>query len=282
MRAITPVLLFGLAAAAAPRPAPPGRLVGVGGYRVHLYCTGKGQPTVFVVGAGFSVDWGLVQPEVAKFATICTYDPSGMAWSDPGPALNCRARVEEIHRLVQAAGVQKPLVLVGLSIGGCVARLYAAEFPAEVAGMVIVDHAFRPDPDPDASPQPMVVEKTPVVLSVQDISNFNRLPERLRQLHRWAAGLHPRMPNWEDVEDCLAQLRQSATGPVPLGDLPLVVVSTGNRAHGYARLQNELMGLSRNSRQTIASGSFHAVEIDQPEVVVDALREVLRRARKAP
>src|SRR6202012_6267727 len=65
------------------RPAPLGRLVDVGGYRVHLYCTGQGSPTVMIVGAAFSVDWQLVQPEVAKFTRVCTFDPSGTAWSDP-------------------------------------------------------------------------------------------------------------------------------------------------------------------------------------------------------
>src|ERR1700761_1677951 len=65
------------------RPAPLGRLVDVGGYRVHLYCTGQGSPTVMIVGAAFSVDWQLVQPEVAKFTLVCTFDPSGTAWSDP-------------------------------------------------------------------------------------------------------------------------------------------------------------------------------------------------------
>jgi hypothetical protein len=73
-------------ALAAPRAAPPplGNLVDVGGYRVHLYCTGAGSPTVFIVG-GFSFDWNLVQPKVAEFAKVCTYDVSGTAWSDFGP-----------------------------------------------------------------------------------------------------------------------------------------------------------------------------------------------------
>src|ERR1700685_1966355 len=130
-------------------PAPTGRLVDVGGYRVHLNCAGVGIPTVMIVGGVFSFDWALVQPEVAKFSTVCTYDVSGTAWSDPGPELTCRERVNEVHKLIRAAPLRMPLVLVGLSIGGCVARLYAAEYPADVAGMVIVDHAFSPDRDPE-------------------------------------------------------------------------------------------------------------------------------------
>lgn len=269
-------------------PAPPGRLVNVGGYRVHLYCTGAGAPTVMVVGGGFSVDWGMVQSEVARFATVCTYDISGTAWSDPGPTLTCEARVNEIHSLIHRAPLRTPLVLVGLSIGGCVVRLYAAEHPADVAGMVIVDHAFQPDRDPDpddsnprgADSGPVVIRQTPIAIDVEEISDFGRLPERLQRLHRWAASLHPRLPTWEDAADCLARLREAARGPEPLGDLPLVVVSTGNRARGYARLQSELMALSRRSTQMIAQKSFHSVEIDQPEVIVAAVRKAVGMARR--
>src|SRR5258708_6596547 len=73
-------------------PAPLGKLVDVGGHRVYLYCTGQGSPTVLVVGAGFSFDWGLVQPEISKLTRICTYDVSGTAWSEPGPNRACRDR----------------------------------------------------------------------------------------------------------------------------------------------------------------------------------------------
>ena len=272
-------------------PAPQGRLVDIGGYRVHLNCIGSGSPTVMIVGAGFSFDWALVQPEVAKFSTVCTYDVSGTAWSDAGPALTCRDRVNEVHKLVGAAPLKTPVVLVGLSIGGCVARLYAAEYPAEVAGMVIVDHAFSPDPAPEpVKPRagaaydtpPVLLEQTPIDFGVEDISNFRSLPRRIQELHRWAMSLHPKMPTAEDAEDCLAQLKTAAPGPFPLGETPLVVVSTGNEARGYARLQRELLALSRRSSQMKAERSFHAVEIDQPDVVIAAIRQVVRLTSAEP
>jgi len=84
-------------------PAPTGRLVDVGGYRLHLNCTGTGNPTVMIVCAAFSFDRALVQEDVAKFATVCTYDVSGTAWSDPGPKLDCRERVYQVHELMRAA-----------------------------------------------------------------------------------------------------------------------------------------------------------------------------------
>src|SRR6204780_1650066 len=104
MSALATVLL--LIAIPAPAQTPLGQLFDVGGYRVHLYCNGTGTPTVMIVG-GFSFDWALVQPEVAKFTRVCTYDASGNAWSepDPGPAPTCPGRVDEIHRLLTSAKI---------------------------------------------------------------------------------------------------------------------------------------------------------------------------------
>src|SRR5271163_4732859 len=116
-----PGLCFFLAAAQEPPQLPPplGRLIDVGGHRVHLYCTGQGSPTVIVVG-GFSFDWDLVQPEIAKLTRICTYDVSGTAWSDPGPASTCPERTAEIHALLHNAGIEGPFVFTGHSVGGLV------------------------------------------------------------------------------------------------------------------------------------------------------------------
>jgi pimeloyl-ACP methyl ester carboxylesterase len=176
---------------------------------------------------------------------------------------------------------------VGFSLGGCVARLYAAEYPVGVAGMVIVDHAFLPDPPPgnDTSfagldTPPRLIEQTPIEVTTEDSSEFGNLPPRAQELHRWAMSLHPKLPAAEDAEDCLAQLKTAR----PLGDLPLVVVSTGNDAPGYSRLQTQLLALSRRSSQMKAERSFHSVEIDQPWVIVAAIRQVVRliSVRAAP
>ena len=100
-RAILPLLAFAFRAAAQP-PAPLGQLIDVGGYRIHIYCAGQGASTAVIAGGGFSFDWALVQPEVAKFTGICAYDPSGTPWSDPGTQSkdqpDCLGRVEELHK----------------------------------------------------------------------------------------------------------------------------------------------------------------------------------------
>src|SRR5581483_4291009 len=158
---------------------PPGRMVDIGGRKLHLHCEGTGGPAVIVTGAGYSYDWSLVQAEVAKFTTICTYDPAGFAWSDPGPGPECPDRVADLRKLLRAADVKGPYVFVGLSYGALVARYYASQYPDEVAGIVMVDHAFLdpnsmpPEPEPGA---PVLISQTPIVLTMEDISNFQKLP----------------------------------------------------------------------------------------------------------
>jgi pimeloyl-ACP methyl ester carboxylesterase len=241
-----------------------------------------------IVGAGFSFDWGLVQPEVAKFTKICTYDVSGTAWSDPGPPLSCSERVSEVHKLLDKAKLEGPYVFVGLSIGALVARVYASKYPGEVAGMVMVDHAYIDvgasssslPPTPGLDSPPVLIYKEPIVLTVEDASDFAKLPERIQQLHRWAASLKPVLATVETAEDCLFQLKSAAHDSRPLGDMPLAVVSTGNQQTNYKKLQTELLSLSSQSKQLIVDRSFHSVEIDQPEVVISAIRQVVEMARK--
>src|SRR5262245_2999715 len=112
----------------APPLPPPGKLVDVGGWRLHLNCTGEaraGQPTVILEpGIGdFSVEWSLVQPRVAKYARICSYDRAGDGWSDWGPhPRTFRQIVYELHTLLDKAAVKPPLVVVGQSSAGRLVR----------------------------------------------------------------------------------------------------------------------------------------------------------------
>lgn len=268
---------------------PPGRLFDVGDYRVHLHCTGEGNPTVMVVGSGFSFDWELVQSGAEKFARICVYDPSGTIWSDPGPGASCRQRADEIHNLFRAAGLDAPYVLVGLSTGAIVARLYAAQHPAEIAGRVIVDHAFLPDSSPPAGKNantspgpdspPILLYATPIVLTVEDDPAFSNLPERIQRMHRWADSLNPALPTVQTAEECMRDTAVAEKGAQPLARIPLVVVSTANDAPGYAQLQRDLMALSEDSQQLIAQKSFHSIELSEPGVVTNAIRLVIEAVR---
>ncbi|MBK8902994.1 MAG: alpha/beta hydrolase [Anaerolineaceae bacterium] len=122
--------------------APPGQMVDVGGYQLHIYCMGEGSPTVILDHAGGtnSAEWGLVQPIVAGQTRVCAYDRAGFGWSDPAPTRRTAAQnAQELRTLLNNAGLEGPFVFVGHSYGANVARVFAAEFPAESAGLVLVD-----------------------------------------------------------------------------------------------------------------------------------------------
>jgi pimeloyl-ACP methyl ester carboxylesterase len=108
----------------------------VAGHRLHLHCVGEGSPTV-VLDAGlgaFSLDWGAVQPQIATSTRVCAYDRSGLGWSDPGRRPRSPQQfADELHTLLTNAGIPGPYVLVGHSISGKTARVFASQHPNEVA-----------------------------------------------------------------------------------------------------------------------------------------------------
>ena len=290
-------------------PPPLGKLVDVGGYRVHLYCVGTGSPTVVILGAGYSFDWGLVQPQIAGITRICAYDHSGSAWSDEGPKDSCALRVQEAHTALKNAGIAGPYVLVGHSIGAVIARLYAAQYPDEVAGAVFVDHAFamikrRPasgvpattaTPPPPMPPPPVAGR---ITMDMTDDPNFSKLPTRDLDLHRWwaaqAQGDPHSLGGFDMLLDCMSEADAAAKDQThPLGDKPLVDVSAAGtlrpeppaeaeiRAAKYAELQTKLLSLSSNAKQLTAENSGHFIIIDRPDVVIDAIKQVVRSVRNS-
>jgi pimeloyl-ACP methyl ester carboxylesterase len=241
-----------------------------------------------VIAGAFSFDWSLVQPEVAKFTRVCSFDPSGTTWSDPYPFANetptCEHRVEELHSLITRTPIVGPYVFIGFSTGALWARLYAVEHPGSMKGMVIVDHAFlgisgdpsrRAPSRPHSYTPPVLISKAPFATGYEDDLNFSRLPKGDQELHRWAMSQHPLKPGEAMVNDCVAYIDHLTHRQIyPLEDLPLIVISTPNAAPGYADLQEKLLALSRNSKHRIAQNSSHMVLVDRPDVVIQAIREI--------
>jgi pimeloyl-ACP methyl ester carboxylesterase len=125
-------------------PAPPGRLVDVGGFKLHINCTGEGSPAVILDAAlgGSSLSWSLVQPEIASATRVCSYDRAGFGWSEAGPMPRTASRIaSELRVLLDRAEVPPPFVLVGHSFGGLVMRIFAGRYRSDVAGLVLVDPA---------------------------------------------------------------------------------------------------------------------------------------------
>ena len=312
-------------------PKPPGRLLDVGGYRLHLNCTGAGGPAVVLIaGAGdFSFDWSLVQPRAARFARVCSYDRAGLAWSDLGPTpRTMRQDAHELHTLLAKAGVRPPYVLVGHSVGGLIARVYAERYPREVAGVVLVDSttedttlnyqgrlvrvrdSAKGTPVPDVQtlagspPKPPTeedlkqAELNRQVFGPPKISPpFDRLPRAAQDLRLWARS-NPKLSAaaedfWAEELRELHEARER--DPRQLGRLPLVVLVGGRvekappgiPAEEWRRLSEEkrrqkesLVGLSAAATLRVAARSGHHVQLEEPALVVEAVRHVLQSARR--
>jgi len=269
---------------------PPGQMVDVGGYRLHLNCTGSGSPTV-VIDTGWgdaSAGWGWVQPEVAKTTRICTYDRAGMGWSEASPQPRmAREFAKELHTLLANAHEAGPYVLVGHSLGGYTVLVYAHDYPAEVAGLVLIDAQKlptedvatpQPAPKPGGTSLPSLIARIGVVRLLTGLQN---LPPEDKQAYK-ASSVTPR---W--VQTALDEGRGMAEGGAQaravttLGALPLIVLSRGkDQDADWAASQAGFLRLSTDSQQLFADQSGHAIQIEQPEAAVAAIVKMVEQLRK--
>jgi pimeloyl-ACP methyl ester carboxylesterase len=293
-------------------PAPLGQLVDIGGRKLHLLCTGKGSSTVVVENgsSGFSIDWALVQQQVSNFARICTYDRAGFAWSEHGPAINTvEETIDDLHLLLRTASIRPPYVLVGQSIGGLFVRAYQRRYPKEVVGLVLVDAT----PEEDARYMVNGVDKVGIDMTYDEMKSvyapllknpppppalpeeiqepLNRLPPELQQARMWASRKFFRevLPDnahwwitaesWKEEFVALRRLRLSH--PYVLGDLPLVVLHRGRRSDAELDLREaELAKMSRAGVERIAPESDHFIHLYQPELVTQAIRDVISKSQR--
>jgi pimeloyl-ACP methyl ester carboxylesterase len=282
-----------------------GQLVDVGGYRLHIYCIGEGSPTVILDAAAdmMSSDWAWIQPEIAKHTRVCSYDRAGMGWSDSGPQPRDAKQVTtELHSLLTNAGIAAPYIMVGHSAAGLYARMYAAEYPEEVAGMVLVDPG-HPDMDTRIPAlQAQNASDASLVNTMRVLSYFG-LPRLLGVGKNNAQGLPPqqaaevnvfvsRPQHWATILSLINATSATydevrATGS--LGNMPLVVISantawfTNGAPADDARkilndLQSEIAGLSTNSSHRIIDGATHGSLVhnqNDAQAVISAIEDVL-------
>jgi pimeloyl-ACP methyl ester carboxylesterase len=279
------------------RPAPLGELVDIGGRRLHVECKGDAPGPVVIFEAGLSQftahsTYGKAQDLIAPFARVCIYDRAGLGWSDPVPGRRTEEdMVEDLRRLMLAKRISGPVVLVGHSMGGLLARLYAKRHPEQVAGVVLVDassETFRFSAAAPASraasvaqidaamkdkPDGAPVAPLPAGTPPADIMVFT--PEILRTVKQ----------EYEAMAFVAEDVREARSYGA-LGDKPLAVIRRGVTATppteidtAWRRAQEDMVSLSSRGFMVVAEKSGHVPTVTEPQVVADTVRRVVDQVR---
>jgi pimeloyl-ACP methyl ester carboxylesterase len=285
---------------------PAGQLTNVGGYMLHIHCTGQGSPTILLEGGlgGTSLDWSLVQPELSAATRVCAYDRAGLGWSEsnPGDVPRTSSQITaELHTLLTSTGIEGPYILAGLSAGGMHIQMFADRYPDEVLGVVMVDPtpaslmaSFSDEqrrpllPNLDQFEVIQILEPFGLLrlLPLPGSEALVNLPEQTQKAIRSVnvrtgatAALYQEAAGFE-----ASILETASLGPLP-ADLPLAVIWHGIPAEpveleplAEASLR-ELVANSEYGRFVIAEESGHYITFDRPDIVIEELKSILATVR---
>jgi pimeloyl-ACP methyl ester carboxylesterase len=275
----------------------PGQLVDVGGHRMHLHCTGSGSPTVILEPGqgGASSDLGWVAPAVARDSTVCVYDRAGRGWSDPADGPQDAAQIAaDLHTLLERAEVPGPYVLAGHSFGGLYVQTFAATYPDQVAGLILLDStAPKPGPAlPTRTESYSILGRISAVLpAVAHLgagrliaqASYGSLPPYSRGEARANASTAPYLASWIEEFVAANTSMQQAASLTNLDDKPLVVVTadTGNAA-GWEQAQDRMAAVSTNSSHRVAKDTTHETLLyDEADsaAAIQAIHDVIESVR---
>ncbi len=240
------------------------QMIDVGGYRLHINCAGNpidGSPG----GYDSSESWNKVQPEIAKFARVCVYDRAGLGKSErrPSPSYPSQEVGKDLHTLLVNAHIAAPFVLVGHSFGGMNVRLYASQHPQEVVGMVLVDSVHEDEMDRWVAMMPPEIKQQVIDSDMKGLLAKLAISEGQVRAAHW----HSDIP--------LVVLTHGVVNP---GDYGIPSMAAKGEALRLA-MQEALARLSSRSKHIIADKSGHYIQRDQPELVIDSIRQVVEATR---
>lgn len=285
------------------RNPPPGRMIDVGGYKLHLNCSGQGSPAVILEGGlgDSSLIWHDVQQSISKFARVCSYDRGGLGWSDKSPlARDPLNETTELHLLIERAQIPQPVLLVGHSMGGDLVRLYASRFPERVAGVLLVEasnedkwnripglpaqwEGFRKDCRGD-------VWKARVGWLRFEQKPPEDYPRSVQALAA-ALGVTPKAAeaNCDEINSIIGDGPGQVAQANTLWNIPVIVITAGKNIFDddpdlperekagelWKAMQIETAVLSQQSEHVFAANSGHFVQHDDPDFVVMQVRRLL-------
>lgn len=290
---------------------PEGKLVDVGGFKLHLHKQGKGSPTIILeTGSGASsTSWLDIPGELSKFGTVVTYDRGGYGWSEKADTERTGENiVRELYTALKKEKIEGPYILVGHSLGGMYARLFAQTYKEEVGGVVLLDartEDYSKETDPillDAGVDPILMGsptknvlallKNLGIIRLMGDSILKEIPKELREV---ALNVEFRPKYFAAKEDELRNMTQleDSIRNKSLGDIPLKVVTHGIPIDGtvigiseadsnkmeeiWQEQQKQMLTLSTNSELIVAENSGHAVMFDEPDLVVETIKFMINR-----
>lgn len=285
---------------------PQGRLYIVDGYKMHLYCTGEGSPTI-VLDAGLGNDsliWANVQPTLSKTTRVCSYDRAGFGWSDLQPNPRDAQRItDQLHTLLTQAGIKGPIVLMGHSIAGLYIRDYAARYPQNLSGLVFVDGSTPLQEDRFPGRTKLVLLKAKLellqtkwlyVLGIPRVTGACNIGEgfevsarKMLSEDQCRAALYTAL---EREDDNFHQSGKETIHSGPFGDLPILIFSQDNHPSDsdpqskvineiWDRMQEELKSLSTRSLRIIAKGSGHYIQVERSDLLNSEVAKLVRQIR---
>ena len=273
---------------------PPGQLVDVNGRNMHIICLGNKSPSIILdSGAGgFSLEWKNIQDSLSQHARVCAYDRAGYGWSDMGPLPRSTKNIaHELHSLLENAEIPGPYIFVGHSFGGFTAQYFARYFDDDIAGVVLIDSSHEeqvyrlPENGKDVVRRSLHQDRSNMMTKSVLHENFPKQGAAVAQqlMERWSS-----LITWREemANYALSSRELRDVYHKPILEIPIVVLSRGKRVWpdtpygdaleaAWKELQDELNYMSGNSTHIIAENSGHVIHLDEPELVVDAIHDVL-------
>ncbi|WP_232231490.1 alpha/beta fold hydrolase [Paenibacillus sp. HW567] len=262
--------------------------------QLHLQVTGEGEHTVVLEAGmgGCSLDFSLVQPELSQIAKVISYDRAGLGWSDkPLERATCRDYVRDLRQLLKTKDCKPPYLLVGHSYGGMIVRFFAAEYPEEVEGLLLIDAAhesrYLTEEMSDQRKRQIAAHRkqyklgyllapTGILSLLQKHVGARHLPASMQKTARvlgYRSNAYSAVyTELLDAEESALQLRATAS---LREDLPITVLSAGKQDAEWKQGQAKLADVSPAVKQVIAEDSWHSIQIHRPDIVIAAVKELI-------